>query len=365
MKTIILILLALFPVFSFAGCSEGHPQDTELTPGDDDNNNDDNGNDNEGETPSGNGRVLIAWFSRWGNTDYPDNVDASTGASILINDGERLGTTEQVARYIRSVTGGDLHLIHTVNAYPVDFDDVRDQNHAEQAAGTLPELADRIENMEQYDIIFIGYPNWSMDIPRPVASFLSAYDFSGKTVIPFCTHDGYGASGTFRSVKELATGADVLEGYAVEASDVSEAEAEVHQWLDGLGIEWGGTEEASVSVTVGGHTLSATWLDTPIAREIQAMFPLTVTLGRYEQREFYGSMPSRPENSEEGQLHFENGDITYCPSNNTIAIFYGQADDPDMGQLTMRVIPIGHVTSDLGIFDELDSRMEFTFDNQQ
>lgn len=362
MKKIIFILLILFPALCFAGCSEAHPQNPEdIT--DNDNNDDNDKDDDEEGTVVNNGRVLIAWFSRWGNTDYPDDVDASTGASILVNDGERLGTTEQVARYIQAVTGGDLHLIHTADAYPTDFDDVRDRNHAEQAAGTLPELADRIENMEQYDIIFIGYPNWAMDIPRPVASFLAAYDFEGKTVIPFCTHDGYGASGTFRSIEEAVAGANVLEGFAVEVEDVPGAEAEVRQWLDGLGIEWNSAGESSVSITVGGYTLSATWLDTPLAREIQAMFPLTVTLGRYGQREFYGSMPSRPENSEDGQLDFENGDITYCPSNNTIAIFYGQADDTDMGHLTMRVIPVGRITSDLSIFDELDSRMEFTFDN--
>ena len=67
----------------------------------------------------------------------------------------------------------------------------------------------------------------------------------------------------------------------------------------------------------------------------------------------------------EGQLEFKNGDITYCPSNNTIAIFYGQAEDPDMGQLTMRVIPIGQITSDLSVFNELDNRMNFIFENNQ
>ena len=76
-------------------------------------------------------------------------------------------------------------------------------------------------------------------------------------------------------------------------------------------------------------------------------------------------MPQRPPHTEEGQLRFENGGITYCPSNNTIAIFYAKANDPNMGQLTMRIIPIGKVTSDLGIFDEMDSRLEFTFDNVQ
>ena len=218
---------------------------------------------------------------------------------------------------------------------------------------------------EQYDIIFIGYPNWAMDIPRPVASFLSNYNFEGKTVIPFCTHDGYGAAGTFRSVAEAASGAKVLDGFAVEASDVPNAESKVQQWLTGLGIDWDMSVDGNVTVKAGDHLFSATWRNTPLAKEIRGMFPLEVTLGRYAQREFYGSMPLRPTNTEEGQLEFKNGDITYCPSNNTIAIFYGQAENPDMGQLTMRVIPIGQITSDLSVFNELDNRMNFIFENNQ
>lgn len=107
------------------------------------------------------------------------------------------------------------------------------------------------------------------------------------------------------------------------------------------------------------------WLDTPLACEIRSMFPFTASLGRYGGREYYGTISSRPTETEEGQLDFENGDITYCPSNNTIAIFYAKADDPSMGKLTMRIIPIGKVTSDLGIFDEMESRLEFTFDSAQ
>lgn len=72
---------------------------------------------------------------------------------------------------------------------------------------------------------------------------------------------------------------------------------------------------------------------------MRGMFPQTATSGRYGDREYYDAMPQRPTHTEEGQLRFENGDITYCPSNNTIVIFYAKADDPDMGQLTMRIIP--------------------------
>lgn len=188
-----MFLLLLVPAMTFAGCSEGNegPQtDLPETPGNP--GNDDDDDDNPGTVVPGNGKILIAWFSRWGNTNYAAEVDATTGASIIVDNGTRRGTTEMVARYIRTAVGGDLHLIETSEPYPTEFDDVRDRNHAEQAAGTLPALKNRIENIDQYDVVFIGYPNWALVVPQAIRSFLSAYDFSGKTVVPFCTHDGYG-----------------------------------------------------------------------------------------------------------------------------------------------------------------------------
>ena len=147
--------------------------------------------------------------------------------------------------------------------------------------------------MDQYDIVFIGYPNWALDVPQAIRSFLSSYDLSGKTVVPFCTHDGYGAGRTYNSVKEEATGANVLEGIAIEATDVPSAESQVQDWLERIGIEREEPQGASVRITAGGHTFTGEWLDTPLADEIRGMFPLTATLGRYGGREYYGSMPRR------------------------------------------------------------------------
>lgn len=361
MKQLFIILLLLIPTMTFAGCSDGNDEPQTEIP-DNPGNND---NDEPGAVTPGNGKILIAWFSRWGNTNYPSDVDATTGASIIVDNGTRRGTTEIVARYIQTAVGGDLHLIETSAPYPTEFDDVRDQNHTEQGAGTLPALKNRIENMGQYDVIFIGYPNWALDVPQAILSFLSAYDFSGKTVVPFCTHAGYGAGSSYRSVQNAASDANVLDGIAIKDSEVLSAESQVQSWLERIGIEREEPQGVAIRVTAGEHTFTGEWLDTPLANEIRGMFPLKATLGRYGGREYYGSMPSRPTKTEEGQLRFENGDITYCPSNNTIAIFYAKADDPDMGQLTMRVIPIGKVTSGLGTFDEMDSRLEFTFDNVQ
>lgn len=364
MKQILICFLLLIPVLTFAGCSGGD-NDPQVEIPDTPDNPDDDDDDDPGTVTPGNGKILIAYFSRWGNTNYPSDVDASTGASIIITNGSRRGTTQVVADYIQAAVGGDIHLIETVDPYPVDFNDVRDQNHTEKAAGTRPALKNRIENMEQYEVIFIGYPNWALDVPQAIRSFLSAYDLSGKTVVPFCTHDGYGAGSSFRSVQSEASGATVLDGIAIEATDVPSSESQVQAWLERIGIEREDPQGTAIRVTAGDHTFTGEWLDTPLANEIRAMFPLTATLERYGGREYYGSMPLRPNVTEEGQLHFENGDITYCPSNNTIAIFYAKADDPSMGTLTMRIIPIGKVTSTLGTFDEMESRMVFTFNNIQ
>lgn len=241
---------------TFAGCSEGNegPQtDLPETPGNPGNDDDD---DTPGTVTPGNGKILIAWFSRWGNMNYAADVDATTGASIIVDNGTRRGTTEMVARYIRTAVGGDLHLIETSEPYPTEFDDVRDRNHAEQAAGTLPALKNRIENMDQYDVVFIGYPNWALDVPQAIRSFLSAYDFSGKTVVPFCTHDGYGAGRTYDSVREEAAGANVLEGIAIEAADVPSAESQVQDWLERIGIQREESQGASVRITAGEHTFT-------------------------------------------------------------------------------------------------------------
>lgn len=163
MKKIFLLLMLFVPALTFAGCSTGgdEPQiENPDNPGGDDN------DDETGTVTPGSGKILIAYFSRWGNTDYPAEVDASTGASIRIRNGNRQGTTQIVAEYIQAAVGGNIHLIETSEPYPVEFDDVRDQNHAEQANGKLPALKNRIENMDQYETVFIGYPNWALNVPK-------------------------------------------------------------------------------------------------------------------------------------------------------------------------------------------------------
>lgn len=310
------------------------------------------------EPNPGTSNILIAYFSRVGNTEYPDHIDATTSASVVVDQAQQYGTTEYVARIIQQKAGGDLHRIETKEAYSTDFDEVVDQNHKEMQNGVLPELKESSLDISAYDTVFIGYPVWATDAPQAVLSFLKEYDLSGKKVIPFCTHDGYGAGSSYRTIANACPQASVLDGIAIEAKNVSAAENSITDWLASIDIQKTEAKETAIKITIGSTVLDGVIYDTALAQEFKNRFPLTVSMGRYGGREYYGGIDFTPANSGNGQLNFENGDITYCRTNNTMAIFYAQTERPN---LTMEVIPIGKVTSDLSVFDTLGSSEDITF----
>lgn len=305
--------------------------------------------------------VLVAYFSLSENTssskeEQSGNLDAVSSASVVTDGENAYGNTEYIARLIQEKTGGTLHQIQTKETYSTDFDEVVDQNHSEMNTSYLPELKDNGLDISKYDVVFIGYPVWSSTIPRAIHSFLNQYDLSGKTVIPFCTHNGYGSGNSYRTIAGLCPDATNLDGMTVAATDVKNAESSVESWLAGLNLSF--QKEKNITVKTGDIVLDGMLYDTELADEISAKFPLTVSLGGYGGREYYGSLPWTPQTAALGQYSFEDGEITYCAQNNTIAIFYAQTSRPN---LTMEVVPIGKVTSDLSVFDTLPSRAEFTF----
>lgn len=194
---------------------------------------------------------LIVYFSRWGNTDYPDNVDANSSASIVLNGDDQYGITEYIARLIQQNAGGNLHLIQTVKPYPTDFDAVVDQNVKEMADGTLPQLVKSDLDISEYDTIFIGYPIWAMAAPQPIFSFLKEYDLSGKTVVPFCTHHGYGAGRSYQNIADAIPGAETLDGFAIDGDKLENAEAETVQWLQTVGLMRGKVNEVAYTTPDG------------------------------------------------------------------------------------------------------------------
>ena len=308
----------------------------------------------ETEKPSQEHRVLIAYFSLWDNAPWEEGIDTSTSASVVVDENRALGTNGYVARMIQDTVGGDIHMILAEEPYPADFDAVVSENHQE----TSRPISSKVENMEQYDVVFIGYPVWATTLPQAVRTFLSEYDFSGKTVIPFCTHDGYGAGRSFSTVAELAVGAETLKGLAIHAPEVTASADALKEWLDGFGLP-AKKGETAIRIIIGEQELDGVLYDSSMARQFIAQIPQTISMSNYGGREVYGGINQAITVEGEGQLRLDDGDITYCPSNNTAAIFYSQSSNPN---LTMTVYPIGRVTSDLSIFPDLPSRVEITFE---
>ena len=177
------------------------------------------------------GGILIAYFTAAENS----GVDAVASASYTTLDGEAVGRVQALAERIQQNVG-DLFSIRTSVVYPADGGELIDYAAQEQEENARPELTTHIENLDGYDTIFIGYPNWWADLPMAVYSFLDEYDFSGKTIIPFNVHNGSRFSRTIQTIQELEPDATVVEdGFTVSEQTVADAAEDVAAWLEGLG----------------------------------------------------------------------------------------------------------------------------------
>lgn len=180
--------------------------------------------------------LLVAYFSYAENAALPDDVDASASASIQPWNGALTGNTGVVADMIAQATGADLFSIRTVEQYPDTYDATLDQGQQERSDGARPELATHLENLDSYDTIFLGFPNWWGDMPMAVYTFLDEVDLSGKTVIPFVTSGGSGFSNTISTIQQMEPQATVQEGLSIGASSATGAQQQVESWLSELGL---------------------------------------------------------------------------------------------------------------------------------
>ncbi len=183
-----------------------------------------------------NSRVLIAYFSVPEDVDT-DGVDAVAGASVVVSDGEKLGNIEYTAKLVQQTVGGELFRIETVQDYPLDHEKLVDFAADEQNTNARPELSSHIDDLEKYDTIILGYPNWWGDMPMPVYTFLEEYDFGAKTIIPFTVHGGSVLSRTVQTISELQPEAHVSDNtLSISRNDVSGAKDEITTWAESLGI---------------------------------------------------------------------------------------------------------------------------------
>lgn len=214
MKKILFIMMAVMLV----GCQQG-TQDV-------------NTNQPNGKTETNDGKTLVAYFTRVGNTDFPDGTDASSSASLMKDGNQLIGNTEYIANVIVDVTKGDKFLIQTQTKYSSDYDELVDQQKEEKTKQSRPALQSHVEKFSEYDVIYLGFPNWWYGMPMPVYSFLEEYDFSGKTIIPFNTSGGSGFSDAIEEIKKLCPNATVLDGYTTNGNGVENKYDEITEWLE-------------------------------------------------------------------------------------------------------------------------------------
>lgn len=200
--TVISIITLLFAAFSFAACAQTNQRK---------------------EQNMNTKKTLVAFFSRAGENYAVGHIEK--------------GNTHILAEMIAAETGGDLFHIEPVTPYPDDYTECTEVAKRELNAKARPAIKGDTA-VEDYDIIFIGYPNWWGNMPMPVYTFIEKHSWQGKTVIPFCTHEGSGLSGTENKLKTACQGATVLKGLAVRGATAQNAQAQakesVNNWLGKL-----------------------------------------------------------------------------------------------------------------------------------
>lgn len=164
--------------------------------------------------------ILIAYYSRTGSNYVSGKI---TNLSV--------GNTAVIAKKIQALTGGILFEIKTIKPYPLDYNETTEVSKAELRSNARPELSEYLQDINNYDVIYLGYPNWWGTMPMAVFTFLESCNFRGKIIIPFCTHEGSGLGKSENDIKRLCPESAVLRGIAIRGSSVAGSDQAIKEWL--------------------------------------------------------------------------------------------------------------------------------------
>jgi len=192
--------------------------------------------------------VFFLFISACSSSQTKD-VNASTDSAfdsnkVLIVYLSRTNNTKTIAEIIHKNAGGTLVALELEKPYPENYRATVEQVVKENETGYLPPLKTKIDSIQKYDVVFVGFPTWGMKLPPPMKSFLKQYDLSGKTIVPFNTNDGYGIGSSFDTVKELCPKSKILDGFSIrggtdsdgqarftKVENAKDAETKVKKWL--------------------------------------------------------------------------------------------------------------------------------------
>ena len=315
-----------------------------------------------GET--GNSNILIAYFTWADNTVVEDpssvDVDATTSASVLAP-----GNAAKLASWIQQEVGGDLHSIVVEEPYSSDYDQCLDRAADEKADNARPALASHVDNMEDYDIVFLGFPNWWYTLPMPVLTFVEEYDWSGKTVVPFVTHGTGGLSSTIRDLTAaLPEDATILEPIDVYRPEVDDSQSAVQEWIAGLDLELpqggnGQTQKEETNTMEStrrirfslddGSEIIVQLNDNPAAEALYEMLPLELSFEDFNSTEKIAYLTEEiPSDGSPDQCDPDVGSLCYYIPWGNLCFFYRDF------RPSSSLIPLGQVESGAGLLEGLD-----------
>ena len=305
-------------------------------------------------------KSALSHYESIGDADNYDDIDLVSSASIIAP-----GNTAKLAEWIYEYVGGDLFPIVVTDLYPDNYDECLDRAADEKADNARPELAAHIDNMEDYDVIFLGFPNWWYTAPMAIFSFLEEYDFSGKTVVPFCAHGTGGVAASIKDIKaKLPDTAKILDYFDVYRADVNSAQADIEEWLAKLGFSRKeetqmseNNTERKLKLTVDGQEIDITLYDTPAANALYEMLPLELEFEDFNGIEKISYLTEKlPTDGEPDGCDPDVGDFClYAPWGN-LSIFYQDFRYSDS------LIMLGHVDSGMDIISGKNNNFSATLE---
>ena len=285
----------------------------------------------EGSSETGeNGGVLIAYFSWAENAVLEEGVDAMTSPSV-----SDPGNVQQLAGWIQEETGGELFSIQVTDPYPSDWDTCLERANQERGQNARPALVEpQVENLDSYDTVFLGYPNWCYGVPMALLTFLEENDLSGKDVYLFCSHGTGGLARSVEIITEAAPEANISDNiFDCYEEDAPASQGDIQAWVAELGLsqpqettsiemEESNVETNQISVTCGDTQVVYELNDSPAAQSLLSQLPLTVAVEDFSTNEKVFYPPQELDTSDTPLAEGGAGTLAYYAPWGDVVLFY-------------------------------------------
>ncbi len=341
MKKILALLLAMSVIFSLSSCgteenrensgivseetaAEKESLETETASSESEPLEMDGENAKEAEGSN----ILIAYFSWADNAILEDEVDAVSSPSVIPP-----GNVQQLAGWVQEETGGDLFSIRVTAPYPSDWDECLARANQERGDDARPELVENVDNLDQYDTVFLGYPNWWYGVPMALLSFLEQNDLSGKQVYLFCSHGTGGLANSVELITNAAPDAvisdHIFDCYEEEAASSQE---EIQGWVRELGLgvnesEANAAEVRRISVQFGENRIICELNDGTAADTLYDQLPLTIEVEDYSTNEKIFYPPQSLNTGDSPLAQAGAGTLAYYEPWGDVVFFYGDYNE--------------------------------------